>query len=224
MISVIVPVLNEERVLQVTLTSLFGQSGDFEVILVDGGSRDASLDIAGQFSKIRILHAPRGRAIQMNTGAAQATGDWLLFLHADTELPEGAMHEIRALSQGVQAGGFRQQFRGRHPALKVISWLDNFRCKRTGVIYGDQALFVRRGLFEDLGGFPLSVMEDLYFGERLLTRTRPTLLNHAVITDSRKFEQQGIWRSFFRVLTLMACAHKGWNLPGFCHRFFEDVR
>ena len=223
MISVIVPTLDEERALPATLQRLFAQRGEFEVIVVDGGSRDRTRALAGRFPRVRLLQGTAGRAVQMNLGAAHAGGDWLLFLHADTLLPADALEAIRSLPEEIEAGGFRHRFSGSHRGLRLISRLHNFRCRCTRVFYGDQAMFVRRSLFERLGGFPEEpVLEDLLFGERLAAATRPVILPGAVVTDSRKFEQQGIWRSLWRVVLIQLSHELGLPVPA--RRFFLPVR
>ncbi len=224
-ISVVIPTLNESAALPDTLRALFEQAGDYEVILADGGSTDGTLEIARADDRIRVLTAPRGRARQMNAGAAVARGEWLLFLHADTRLPDGALQYLNGQEDqyALQAGGYRHRFSGRAWGLRVVSWLHNFRCRITHVFYGDQALFVRRRLFESLGGFPDEpILEDLLFGERLAKATKPVLLDAYVLTDSRKFEQQGIWRSLYRVLVILACHELGLPIPA--RGFFMPVR
>lgn len=171
------------------------------------------------------FHAPKGRASQMNAGAKHATGDWLLFLHADTVLPPGAIQRLNEMEvdQTIQAGGFMHQFSGDDWRLKLISFLDNFRCIRSRIIYGDQALFVRRPLFEQLGGFPnRPILEDVAMCESLLAVTRPLLLSPPVVTDARKFLKMGIWRSFLRVLLIIL--HVEFRLPILPRAFFQDVR
>ncbi|MGE0642832.1 MAG: TIGR04283 family arsenosugar biosynthesis glycosyltransferase [Nitrospira sp.] len=236
MISVIMPAYNEEKVLPDTLNALFEQSGEFEVILVDGGSTDHTRAIVDQFNfqnhspltpypSRRVLIAPKGRASQMNAGAKQATGEWLLFLHADTILPGGAMQRLSEMEndQAIQAGGFMHRFSGDDWRLRFISFLDNFRCTRSRIIYGDQALFVRRSLFEQLGGFPEQpILEDVAFCERLIKVTNPLLLDPPVVTDARKFIKMGIWRSFVRVLLIIL--HVEYRLPVLPRTFFQDVR
>lgn len=224
MISVIIPAYNEAKALPGTLQSLYTQPGCFEVLLVDGGSRDETVQIAEAYPGLRTLRAPKGRASQMNAGAVVARGDWLLFLHADTLLPPNALQMIAHLPGDAGAGGFRHRFSGRGAGLKLVSWLHNFRCRQSGVIYGDQALFVRKTLFESLGGFPAGDMEDLYFGEILRTCTRPVILDSCVTTASRKFEQQGVWVTFLRVLVLIASAQFGFRQPEFARTFFKDAR
>ena len=236
MISVVVPVWNEETALPATLRALLAQEGDYEVIAVDGGSTDRTLEILAGYgfrrpspltadSSRTVLVAPKGRASQMNVGAKAARGDWLMFLHADTLLPEGALTRLNRLEADVtvQAGGFLHRFSGDDWRLRFISFLDNFRCTRSRTIYGDQALFVRRSLFEQLGGFPqLPFLEDVRFCDRLTRVTRPLLLSPPVVTDARKFVKMGIWRSFVRVLCIIL--HVEFRFP-YCPKvFFQDVR
>lgn len=259
MISVIIPAYNEERALPATLRSLLAQPGDYEVIVVDGGSADGTITVAEEFGievrgsrlsggqlarnvlqtagdaniehrtsncrRLLVMSAPKGRASQMNAGAREAKGEWLLFLHADTCLPDGALVRLNRLEgEGkVQAGGFLHQFSGSDWRLRLISFLDNFRCIRSRIIYGDQAMFVRRVLFEKLGGFPdQPILEDVAFCEKLIRVTEPVLLAPAVITDSRKFVKMGVWRSFVRVLLIIL--HAQFRLPVLPRVFFSDVR
>lgn len=254
MISVIIPALNEEKALPGTLEALFRQPGDYEAIIVDGGSIDRTSVIVECFGFIdgakrihdsspasprtlgasrnardmerrRLITAPKGRSSQMNAGAKEARGEWLLFLHADTVLPDGALARLNAMEADstVQAGGFMHRFSGDDWRLRLISCLDNFRCAHSRIIYGDQALFVRRGLFERLGGFPdQPILEDVAFCERVLAVTTPLLLSPPVMTDSRKFVQMGIWRSFARVL--MIILHVEFSVPVLPRSFFREVR
>jgi hypothetical protein len=123
----------------------------------------------------------------------------------------------------VQAGGFLHQFSGGDWRLRLISFLDNFRCIRSRIIYGDQAMFVRRGLFERLGGFPNQpILEDVAFCEKLVRVTEPVLLRPPVVTDSRKFVKMGVWKSFARVLLIIL--HAQFRLPVLPRVFFQDVR
>ncbi len=236
MISVIIPTYNEEKALPNTLQALFAQPGSFETILVDGGSTDRTLAILDTHEFCHaspltphpsrlVLTAPKGRASQMNAGAKQASGEWLLFLHADTILPDGAIQRLNEMEadQSILAGGFMHRFSGDDWRLKFISFLDNFRCARSRIIYGDQALFVRRTLFEQLGGFPdQPILEDVAFCERLIKVANPLLLSPPVVTDARKFIKMGIWRSFIRVLLIIL--HVEYRLPVLPRTFFQDVR
>jgi len=225
MISVVIPALNEERALPETLARLFSQAGDYEVIVVDGGSTDGTRGIAEGYDDLQILQAPKGRASQMNAGAARARGEWLLFLHADTLLPERGLARIAELPAGVAAGGFRHRFSGRGFGLWFVSLVDNIRCTRSRIIFGDQAMFIRRSLFSRLGGFPdTERLEDVQFCELLVKHTKPILLDQTVTTDSRKFVQHGVWRSLMRVAIILVCVSFGRRLPADSLRFFEDVR
>jgi len=246
MVTVVIPAYNEEKALPHTLRELLRQCGDYEVIVVDGGSIDRTPVIVESFgfidsaSDLRrssdapretshdsrvMLTAPKGRASQMNAGAKQAKGEWLLFLHADTVLPPGAIQRLNEMEadQTIQAGGFIHQFSGDDWRLRLISFLDNFRCIRSRIIYGDQALFVRRALFEQLGGFPSQrYLEDVAFCEKLIKVTKPLILSPSVVTDARKFLKMGVWRSFLRVLLIIL--HVEFRLPVLPRAFFQDVR
>jgi rSAM/selenodomain-associated transferase 2 len=233
-ISVVIPAFDEAQVLPNTLRALFTQIGDYEIIVVDGGSTDRTREVVQEFalssepstrSPIHLLTAPKGRASQMNAGAKQATGEWFLFLHADTILPSGAIQRLNELEsdENIQAGGFMHQFSGDDWRLKLISFLDNFRCIRSRIIYGDQAMFVRRTLFEHLGEFPNQpILEDVAFCEKLIKVTKPVLLTSPVVTDARKFLKMGVWRSFIRVLFIIL--HVEFRLPVLPRSFFQDVR
>lgn len=233
MISVIIPTYNEEKALPNTLRALFAQPGKLETIVVDGGSVDGTLQVLSDFRQthhsplntLRLFRAPQGRASQMNAGAKLARGEWLLFLHADTVLPDGAIQRLNDMEcdQTIQAGGFMHQFSGNDWRLTFISFLNNFRCVRSRVIYGDQAMFVRRALFEQLGGFPdQPILEDVAFCERLIQVTEPLLLSPPVVTDARKFITMGIWRSFIRVLLIIL--HVEFRLPVLPRSFFQAIR
>ena len=158
----------------------------------------------------------------MNTGAGVARGEWLLFLHADTLLPDGALEAIAALPDDIQAGGFRHRFSGDDWRLRLISWMHNVRCRWTHVFYGDQALFVRRALFERLGGFPeQALMEDVAFCEKLVHATRPRLLQTCVVTDAQIHADGRLEKSRAR----SADPHLPRAAPAHPARgFFRDVR
>jgi rSAM/selenodomain-associated transferase 2 len=156
------------------------------VIVVDGGSEDGTAALAAGLCD-RVLAAPRGRATQMNAGAREARGDILLFLHADTRLPENF-----ALENHVW-GRFDVRIEGRHPLLKVVAWSMNLRSRLTGIATGDQAIFVRRDAFP---GFPeLPLMEDIAFSKAMKRIARPACLRAKVVTSGRRWESSGVLRT-----------------------------
>jgi len=226
LISIVIPTLNEELALPATLASVCDQGNDREIIVADGGSNDRTLAIvetaAARHEGMRLVVTDRGRARQMNAGAASAGGDWLLFLHADTVLPRNALHHVAGLPATVAAGCFRHRFSGNSPMLRALSWFHNRRFRITRVIYGDQAMFVRRSLFFKLGGFPDTDMEDIAFSLALRSVTRPIMLSASVTTDARKFDQMGHWRALARAVALLVRFRVGVDVSR--DRFFGDYR
>lgn len=167
-VSIVVPALNEAAGIAVTLGALAPwRAAGHEVIVVDGGSTDATARLATAWAD-RVLAAPRGRARQMNAGAAAACHGVLLFLHADTRLPPGALDAIeRALQRGAAWGRFDVRIDGRSRGLAVVAALMNLRSRATGIATGDQAIFVRRDAFDAVGGFPdQPLMEDVELSRR----------------------------------------------------------
>lgn len=199
-LSIVVPVLNEADALPVLLERLLPLvRHGCEVIIADGGSEDGSADIArcGGFTVVR---APRGRARQMNAGAAHATGAALLFLHADTELPEGADVLVgQALSGGATRWGrFDVCIAGRPAMLRVVGLMMNLRSRLTGIATGDQAMFVTRAAFVAAGGFPdQPLMEDIELSRRLRAISRPACIARCATTSGRRWETRGVWRTIF---------------------------
>lgn len=226
MISVIIPTFNEESTIEHTLKHVLNLKGAYEVIVVDGGSNDNTANIVRQFSAVHFLQASKGRALQMNHGAKNAKGSTLLFLHADTRLPDDALPLIEQAMQApnISAGGFLHRFSGDDWRLRIISKIDNYRCRRSKVFYGDQALFISTMLFWQLEGFPpQDILEDWAFGQKLREVTTPVLINKPVITDSRKFEKAGICKSFIRVCMILTRLKFGFS-PSKRHPFFLDIR
>ena len=196
-LSIILPMLNEAAGIQGCLNALAGlRERGTEVIVVDGGSDDASVALSNGFAD-QIIQAPRGRAKQMMAGAKAARANVLLFLHADTRLPEHADWTIRnALDAGAQWGRFDVEISGRSKMLPVIAAMMNRRSRWSGIATGDQAMFVRRELFERVGGFPdQPLMEDIELSKRLRAVAPPTCLLETVITSGRRWEQHGVWRT-----------------------------
>lgn len=223
MISIVIPALDEERALPATLTAARIAVPAAQVIVVDGGSRDATREVAAAHPGVQVLIAERGRAAQMNAGARAAWGDWLLFLHADTRLPRGAGLAIESLHADVRAGCFRQAFDRRGRLLDLTSRLHNRRCEATGIMYGDQAPFVRAAEFAAVGGYPAGELEDVRLSERLRERAPPVMLPLTVVTSARRFLAQGEAASLARIL-LILLQHRLGRRPVAGRRFFEPVR
>ena len=198
-LSIIVPALDEARIIVATLDALAPlRARGHEVIVVDGGSSDGSLALChGRSDKAFV--AARGRARQMNAGAAHAGGDVLLFLHADTHLPAQADALVaEALQGGALLGRFDVHIGGRSPMFPVIAALMNRRSCWTGIATGDQAMFVRRSEFERLGGFAdLALMEDVDLSRRLRTQAAPACVHERAVTSGRRWEARGVWRTIW---------------------------
>lgn len=193
-LTIIVPMLDEAAGVVGALKALRPLAA--EIIAVDGGSRDASLALA-QMHADQAISARRGRASQMNAGAAVAGGEILLFLHADSRLPAGADRQILAvIDNGALWGRFDVRIEGDAFLLPLIGWLMNRRSRLTGIATGDQAIFVRREVFEAIGGFPEQpLMEDIALSARLKRRGRPACLPGPIITSGRRWEKHGVLRT-----------------------------
>jgi rSAM/selenodomain-associated transferase 2 len=197
-LSVIVPMLNEAQALPNLFERLspLVRSGT-QVIFADGESDDGSAEIA-QRAAFTVVRAPRGRARQMNAGAARASGDVLVFLHADTQLPDAAETAIaHGLAHGNRVWGrFDVRIEGRSPLLGTVGFLMNVRSRVTGIATGDQAMFVTRAAFDAVGGFPdQPLMEDIELSKRLLKRSRPVCIARRAITSGRRWDTRGPWRT-----------------------------
>ncbi len=197
-LSIVVPTLNEAPGIVLFLQPLQRLRGrGVELILADGGSGDGTVPLATPLAD-RVVSSPRGRALQMNAGAAIARGDVLLFLHADARLPDGAERLILdgLRETGRRWGRFDVRLSGAAPMLRVVEWMMNRRSRLTGIATGDQGLFVERALFEEAGGFPaIALMEDIALSSRLKRHSRPLCLAETIVTSSRRWEKRGIWRT-----------------------------
>jgi len=197
-LTIVVPALNEAAHIEASLRALAPlRRRGVEVIVVDGGSSDGTAALAEPLAD-RVLSAPRGRARQMNAGAAQARADTLLFLHADTTLPAQVLDAIEAALVDPHAhwGRFDVHIAGAPRLLKLVAWLMNLRSRWSGIATGDQAIFVRRSAFQRVGGFPdQPLMEDIELSRRLRRWSAPACLRERVTTSGRRWEQRGVWRT-----------------------------
>lgn len=202
-LSIIIPVLNEERTISATIADLV-RAEACEVVVVDGGSMDRTAAIV-RTTSARLVVSPRGRATQMNTGARHAAGDVLLFLHADTRLPAGAGRDIRECMADIRCVGGRFDIRldSARPLLRLVGRMISLRSRLTRVATGDQAIFVRRAVFERLGGFPeIPLMEDVAFSRALKKAGRIACLRAHVVSSARRWEKHGAIRTILLMWAL----------------------
>lgn len=199
-LSIIVPMLNEIELLPDLLAHLrTWRSNGCEVLLVDGGSHDGSADVAEAIG-FSVVRTSRGRARQMNAGAAQATGNVLVFLHADSRLPEQADAVIvtSLAATGRHWGRFDVNITGNALMLQVVAWFMNRRSRLTGIATGDQAIFVDKSLFDAVGGFPEQLlMEDIELCLRLRRLSPPLCLKQQATTSGRRWLEGGIWQTIW---------------------------
>jgi len=236
-ISIVVPALDEEKALGEVLASLGSQSEapPFEVILADGGSADRTVALFSEIAAAWPAPRPaaqvvacrrRGRAAQMNAGASAARGEDLLFLHADTLLPSGALVAVAEVlrDRRVVGGGFRHRFREPGALLRVISIWATTRSRLCRIHYGDQAMFMRRSVFETLGGFEeVPLFEDLRLAQSLRRAGRVVTLSIPATTSARRLSQGGVLRTGLRFAALRLRHALGAD-PGALHRGYPDVR
>ncbi len=221
-LSIIIPALNESaRILEAIQSARKGLP--LEVIVVDGGSRDETAQVAFK-AGATVIQAPRGRAVQMNAGAGISRGSHLLFLHADTRLPDGySVHIRRILNDSAAAGAFRfgiaQPFSGR----RLVEWMTNFRARKLQMPYGDQAIFIRRRDFIEMGGFkPMPIMEDYDFIRRLRRRGRIVIADAATLTSGRRWLELGALRTTL-INQLMITGYHCGVTPAKLAEFYRNV-
>ena len=210
-ISIVVPVLNEAGGIVQALERLqeFRARGA-EIIVVDGGSDDGTVRLAQPLADC-VTTAARGRGAQMNAGAGKASGDILLFLHADTQLPPSAPDLIAAaIAGGARWGRFDVRIDGSSGGLALVAFMMNWRSRLTGIATGDQAIFVTREAFQACGGFPaIPLMEDIVFSDSLRRVARPACLREKVTTSGRRWEKHGLLRTILTMWWLRLRFHFG---------------
>lgn len=199
-LAVIIPTLNEAATIESTLASLAPwRARGHAVIVADGGSADRTVALATPHAD-RVIDAPRGRARQMNAGAAACDADAYVFLHADSRLPDDAIAAISAALSDARHrwGRFDVNITGRSRWLPVVAAMMNVRSRASGIATGDQAIFVRRDVFDQLRGFaPIALMEDIELCSRLKKISAPACLRQRVISSGRRWQRHGVWRTIW---------------------------
>jgi rSAM/selenodomain-associated transferase 2 len=223
-ISVIIPTLNEALILEKTITEVSRHS-PHEIIIADGGSEDKTLEIAEKFGLAVVVNSP-GRAVQMNTGAQSATGDVLLFLHADSRVDEKSYQKMVAVMdrENKVGGAFSLEIESDKPSLKIISAFATLRARHLNLVYGDQAIFVRTSVFHEIGGFPLvPICEDLDFYRRLMAQGPTVVLEEKTFTSARRWVTEGIIFNSLRNSVITTLFLLGFS-PRILSKWYQAVR
>lgn len=204
-ISVVIPVLNEANRIQAAIQSAWSEPAVTEIIVVDGGSRDVTCEQARQ-AGVTVISSPRGRGHQIRAGVAQATGDVIVVLHADTELVAGSARQMLqslAAYPSIAGGAFKMTFTSPSLKLRFVAWLNNWRARWCGISFGDQGQFIRRDALKLIGGFPdMALMEDVELALRLKPFGRPLFVRRGVQVTPRRWVRQGFVENFWKVVTL----------------------
>lgn len=233
-VSIIIPVLNEVDNLPLLFDNINRLNPNpQQVILVDGGSNDDSIGIIRSFinklipdndRKIdwQMTESKAGRALQMNTGAALATSDVLLFLHADTQLPMNVIESVSEAMKRAEWGRFDVQIASRQPTLRLVSQMINWRSRLSGIATGDQAIFISQFLFEQIGGYPnQAFMEDIELCKQLKGIAKPACLKSKVITSARRWQQHGTWRTIILMWHLRFDYWRGVSADNIKARYYK---
>jgi len=224
MISVLVPIYNEKEVLSERSAMFQNIAKVAELLFVDGGSTDKSEDIAARYG--RIITSEKGRARQMNAGAREASGDILSFLHADNIVSPETINSIeKAVRENEVIGGcLTQRNESERPVFRFIEWQGNNRARRTKIFYGDQGIFVRKDVFDQLGGFPdVPIFEDVLFSQKLKQAGKTTVLPDKIRVSARRWEKRGIFKTtlmFNKLLIMFKLGHPLEKIK----RLYEDLR
>lgn len=223
MVSVIIPIYNEEKTIGTFLKTLEPVKGKAEIIFVDGGSTDATLSLIPE--DYRVLKSPKGRARQMNLGADKSRGDVLSFLHCDSEIPQDAVEQIEHVMGKYQAGCFGIAFHSKNIWMKCCQIISNHRIKDRKVMFGDQGIFIRRRLFFQIGGFPeLPIMEDYQFSLTLKEMgVKLGIAKKRIYTSDRRFVKGRRLQVMWKMNRLRAMYRKGVDIEEIS-RLYRDVR
>lgn len=224
MISIIVPVYNEEKTIDESLSALVAIQGDREIIIVDGGSQDRTVELAEKYGQ--VLRGPKGRSRQMNYGASQSQGEILWFVHLDARLDPSSLEEIeRTMAEGYVGGGFKLYFYDMGGWLiRYIALTSNLRRSLLKLIFGDQGIFVAREVFQKMDGYKeIDLMEDFDFSLRLHQEGRVKKLRTPIGSSARRFKEGGTLRTFLQMQKIKYLYLRG-KSPEDLNKMYRDVR
>jgi len=220
-ITVVIPALNEERAISLSVHSAIS-AGATEVIVSDGGSRDHTAERASEAGASSVVRSQRGRGVQMNAGAHLATGRFILFLHADNKLSEQALRQICVHEDAVW-GAFQQQIDSRRRVYRLIEWGNDLRVRWRKVPFGDQGMFVRRSLFEELRGFAeIPLMEDVELSHRLRKIDAPVLLQGPLQISARRWEKKGVVRQTLTNWMIQLSYSRGVSVEQLAQKYYGN--
>ena len=222
MISVIVPTNNEEELLLPCLESIFTQQEDVEVIVVDGASEDNTVKVAKSYTEIVVVMDKADLPAQLNAGAARASGEVLLFLHADCRLSQGCLKRIKSISPRIVGGAFTMQLDGTRLYYRLLSMGGNLYCRLTGTYFGDRGIFIRPQVFRESGGFAsMPILADVEFSRRLKRFGKCKLLKGPVISSSRKFDREGPLRNLYLIIYALLAFRLGVDLEIIKEKYYR---
>lgn len=222
--SIIIPTLNEEKIISKTIKNLNSLQGDFEVVFSDGGSEDTTLSYINN-KKYIIINSEKGRANQLNEGVKKSIGDILIFLHCDSILEEDVLVKIEEkIKQGYKTGCLKIKFDSKRLLMKCCGFFSNLRVKTRGIMFGDQGIFMTRNVYKEIGGVPvMPIMEDYQLSINIKKMYKICQVNSKIITSARRFEKQGIIKTMWKMQRYQSMFRKGIDI-NFINKEYKDIR